>query len=85
MVPCLVPYSKGEKWPFSFERLFKSKEHKPLFWIFILLVVFHIKTRVFIEHKGLSDKSWDLVTFALFLIILDAAYEFSKKRFQTKP
>jgi len=82
MIPCLIPYNKGEKWPFNLKRLIDSKEHKPVFWIFILLVVFHIKTRVFVEHKALSDKSWDLVTIALFLIILDAAYEFNKKKFQ---
>jgi protein-S-isoprenylcysteine O-methyltransferase Ste14 len=84
MIPCLIPYSKGEKWPFNMQRLINSKEHKPVFWIYIILVVFHIKTRVLIEHKGLSDKSWDLVTIALFLIILDAAYEFQKKKSQHK-
>jgi len=84
MIPCLVPYSKGEKWPFSLQRLFNSKEHKAVFWIYILLVVFHIKTRILIEHKTLSDKSWSLIMIALFLIILDAAYEFNKKKFQTK-
>jgi protein-S-isoprenylcysteine O-methyltransferase Ste14 len=80
MIPCLIPYSKGEKWPFNLQRLINSKEHKPVFWIFILLVVFHIKTRILIEHKDLSDKSWSLVTIALFLIILDAAYEWNKKK-----
>jgi len=82
MVPCLIPYSKGEKWPFSMQRLINSKEHKTVFWIFILLVVFHLKTRLFIEHKALSDKSWSLVIIALILIILDAAYELNKKKFQ---
>ena len=82
MVPTLVPYNKGEKWPFNLKRLIDSKEHKPVFWIYILLVGFNVKTRVFIEHKGLSDKTWDLLTIALFLIILDAAYEFNKKKFK---
>jgi len=84
MIPCLVPYSKGEKWPFSMQRLISSKEHKPVFWIFILLVVFHIKTRIFIEHKNFNDNTFNLVTIALFLVILDVAYEFNKKKFQTK-
>lgn len=79
MWPCLVAYNKGEKWPFSMERFGKSKEYKTVFWIFILLVVFYIKTRLFIEHKGLNDRSWNLIVIALFLIILDAAYEFKKK------
>jgi len=82
MIPCLTPYNKGEKWPFNLQRLIKSKEHKVVFWVFILLVVFHIKTCLLIEHKGLSNKSWELLTIALFLIILDAAYEFNKKKFQ---
>jgi len=83
MIPWhFVPYNKGEKWPFNLQRLIKSKEHKPVFWIFILLVIFHTKTRLLIEHKGLDDKSWSLITIALFLIILDAAYEFNKKKFK---
>jgi protein-S-isoprenylcysteine O-methyltransferase Ste14 len=84
MIPCLIPYSKGEKWPFNLQRLLNSKEHKPVFWVFILLVIFHIKTRLLIEHKGLSDTSWNLVTIAVFLILLDAVYEFNKKKFQKK-
>jgi len=82
MIPCLVPYNKGEKWTFNLQRLLFSKEHKVAFWIFILLVVFHIKTRLLIEHKDLNDNSWSLVTIAAFLIILDTLYEFNKKKFQ---
>jgi len=84
MIPCLIPYKRGEKWPFNLQRLINSKEHKPVFWIYIILVLFHIKTRLLIEHKELSDTSWDLITIAIFLIILDAAYEFNKKKFQAK-
>lgn len=84
MIPTLVPYSKGEKWPFSLQRLANSKEHKSVFWIFIILVVFHIKTRVLIEHKNLNDTALNLVTIAVFLILLDAVYEFNKKKFQSK-
>jgi protein-S-isoprenylcysteine O-methyltransferase Ste14 len=82
IIPCLIPYNNGEKWAFNLQRLINSKEHKTVFWIFILLVVFHIKTRVFIEHKSLSDASWSLVTIAFFFIILDFAYEFNKKKFK---
>ena len=84
MIPCLVPYNHGEKWPFNFQRLINSKEHKPVIWIFILLVIFHIKTCIFIEHKALSAKSWDLVTIAFFFILLDATYEFNKKASRKK-
>ncbi|MBF0504671.1 MAG: isoprenylcysteine carboxylmethyltransferase family protein [Candidatus Omnitrophica bacterium] len=84
MIPCLIPYSKGEKWPFNLQRLMNSKEHKPVFWIFILLVAFHIKTRVLLEHKPLTHKSLGLVVLALILIVLDFIYEINKKRFQIK-
>ena len=84
MIPSLVPYKKGEKWPFSLQRLLNSKEHKPVFWIFILLVVFYLKTRILIEHKDLNNNAWTLVTIALFLVILDVAYEMNKKKFQKK-
>jgi len=82
MIPCLLPYGKGEKWPFSLQRLFKSKEHKTIFWIFILLVVFYLKTRLLIEHKPMTEMSWTLSGIALALILLDVAYEINKKKFQ---
>jgi protein-S-isoprenylcysteine O-methyltransferase Ste14 len=81
MVPCLVPYNKGEKWPFSLQRLINSKEHKTVFWIFILLVVFYLKTRLALEHKPMTEMSWTLAGAAIALILLDAAYEFNKKKF----
>ena len=80
MVPYLVPYNKGEKWPFNLQRLINSKEHKPGFWIFILLVVFYLKTRLLIEHKPMTEMSWALSGLAVALILLDIAYEFNKKR-----
>ena len=80
----LVPYSKGEKWPFNLQRLINSKEHKPVFWAFVLLVAFHIKTRLLIEHKPLNNHSLALVLLALGLITLDVVYEFNKKKFQVK-
>lgn len=80
IIPCLVPYGKGEKWPFSWQRLFKSKEHKTVFWIFILLVVFTLKTRLVIEHKPMTGMLWTLSGIALTLILLDIAYECNKKK-----
>ncbi len=82
MVPCLIPYSKGEKWPFKLQRLINSKEHKTVFWIFILLVVFYLKTRLFLEHKPMTEMSWTLSGMAITLILLDVAYEINKKKFK---
>jgi len=81
IIPCLVPYSKGEKWPFNMQRLIKSKEHKTVFWIFILLVVFYLKSRLLIDHKPLTETSWTLIGMSISLIFLDAVYEFNKKKF----
>ena len=75
MVPCLIPYNKGEKWPFNLQRLINSKEHKPVFWIFILLVVFYLKTRLLIEHKPMTEMSWALSGMALALILIDVIYK----------
>jgi protein-S-isoprenylcysteine O-methyltransferase Ste14 len=84
MIPCLVPYTRGEKWSFNLQRLINSKEHKTAFWIFILLTFFYIKTRTLMEHRALDENCWNLLSVSLFLIILDAAYEFNKKKFQVK-
>jgi protein-S-isoprenylcysteine O-methyltransferase Ste14 len=80
MIPTLLPYNKGEKWSFNLQRLLKSKEHKPVFWIFILLVVFYLKNRLMIEHKALSETSWTLIGMAAALVLLDVLYEANKKK-----
>lgn len=80
MVPSLNPYALGEKWPFSLKRLIDSKEHKPLFWVIILMIAFHLKTRILLEHKDMSPKSYFLVAVVVSLILLDVLYEFNKKK-----
>jgi hypothetical protein len=84
LVPTLIPYTDGEKWPFSLQRLIDSKEHKPLFWMIILLVAFELKTRLLLEHKGMSLNAWLLVALCIALILLDILYEFNKKRIHAK-
>lgn len=85
MIPCLIPYTKGEKWGFSLQRLIHSKEHKSAFWVFILLTIFHIKTRILLEHKSMNENSWNLVTICIILIAIDILYEFNKKKFHPAP
>ncbi len=68
--------------PFSLQRLVYSKEHKTAFWIFILLVIFYLKSRLLVQHKDLNDNSWSLITIAVFLVLLDMAFEFNKKKFK---
>ncbi len=80
MIPTLNPYPQGEKWPFNLKRLIDSKEHKPLFWVIILIIAFHIKTRILLEHKEMTPKSYFLISIAAVLILLDVIYEFNKKK-----
>jgi hypothetical protein len=80
MIPTLNPYTAGDKRPFSLQRLINSKEHKPVFWVIILLVVFHLKTRILIEHKAMTTKSWTLVALSVVLIGLDIAFELNKQK-----
>lgn len=80
MIPCLTPYTEGEQWPFSLDRLIYSKEYKTIFWITILIIAFHLKTRVLIEHKVMTPKTWFLVFLAGLLIIIDVFYEINKKK-----
>ncbi|MBI3602251.1 MAG: isoprenylcysteine carboxylmethyltransferase family protein [Candidatus Omnitrophica bacterium] len=80
MIPWrLIPYTNGEQWPFNLQRLIKSKEHKPLFWITIILIAFHLKTRLLLEHKAMASKDWSLLFLAALLIGLDISYEMNKK------
>lgn len=85
MVPTLIPYAEGEKWPFSLQRLIDSKEHKPLFWVIILLIAFDLKSRLLLEHKPMTGRSWLLVGVAALLILLDILYEANKKKIHRKP
>ena len=80
MIPCLIPYAQGEKWPFNLQRLILSKEHKPLFWVIILLIAFHLKSRLLIEHKSMTTKGWVLVGLTAVLICLDILYELNKSK-----
>jgi len=75
MVPTLFPYRGGEKWGFSFERLIRSQEYKPLLWIAALVIVFYLKGKFFVEKEALdSKKLWLMITAAL-LVMLDIAGE----------
>ncbi len=80
MIPTLIPYAEGNKWPFSLQRLIDSKEHKPLFWVIILVIIFHLKSRLLIEHKAMTEKTWMLIALAVVFILLDIVYELNKNK-----
>lgn len=84
MIPSLIPYAKGEKWPCSIDRLIFSKEYKSIVWVTVILIIFHLKTRVFIEFKPLTNKSWMLIFLAIGLILTDIVIEMNKKKIVKK-
>ena len=80
LIPRLTPYLQGEKWPFDMQRLIYSKEYKSLFWITVIIIAFHLKGRLFVEHKGMTQHAWGLVLLGAALIMLDIFYELTKKK-----
>ena len=80
IIPALVPYNKAEQWPFSLERLIKSKEYKSLVWITAIIIAFYLKTHLILEHKPMTNKTWGLVFLAALLIMVDIYYEITKKK-----
>lgn len=84
MWPALTPYTNGEKWPFNLQRLIFSKEHKVVLWTVIILVIFHLKTRLLIERGPMTQGTWALIILVLLLVALDVAYELNKNKIHHK-
>jgi len=76
--PTLFPYRKGEKWPFSFRRLIKNHEYKLFLWVIILMIAFHLKDEIMLEHETMDAKILMLIVVAFILGILDLVGEFVK-------
>jgi protein-S-isoprenylcysteine O-methyltransferase Ste14 len=80
MWPALQPYTAGEKWPFSLERLWDSREHKVVLWMSIIVIGFHIKKEFMVEGARADVKIAGLVIAACFLGLLDVAGEYVRSR-----
>ena len=76
----ITPYRGGEKWPFSFRRLVRSKEYKLFFWILILVTVFYLKEELIIEDDVMDAKMWGFVIAAFFLGLTDIITEVINRR-----
>lgn len=79
ILPAVLPYREGEKWPFSFKRLIKSQEYKLVIWMIVLMIIFHLKGELLIEHETPDAKILGLLVIAFILGILDLIGEFVKK------
>ncbi|HDZ76707.1 MAG TPA: isoprenylcysteine carboxylmethyltransferase family protein [Candidatus Omnitrophica bacterium] len=80
ILPRIIPYRGGEKWPFSFSRLMQSKEYKVFLWMIILAITFHLKDEFLIEHETFDTKIVVLIIAAFILGIVDLAGEVIKWR-----
>jgi len=78
MVPAAFPYRGGEKWGFSFRRLIRSQEYKPLIWIAVIIIVFYLKGKILVEKEALDGRNLGLMITAALLMMLDIAGEVVK-------
>ena len=82
VIPTVLPYRKGEKWPFSFRRLIQSQEYKPLIWVPILVIGFHLKSEFMVERETIDTKIISLLIIAFLLGLTDIAGELIKWKFK---
>ena len=78
--PALRPYADGEKWPFSRERLWHSREHKVVLWLGIIVIVFYIKKTFMLHGIRMDMQVAGLIMAACLLGFLDAAGEYARSR-----
>jgi hypothetical protein len=69
--PKIIPYRKYEQWKFSFSRLIRSKEHKAIVWIIILIIIIHLKEEFVIEHKSVDEKTLYLIIISIVFWLAD--------------
>jgi protein-S-isoprenylcysteine O-methyltransferase Ste14 len=70
------PYAAGEKWPFSLERLWHSREHKVFLWVSIIVIGFHLKEEFMVEGERADVKIVWLIIVACVLGFLDVVGEY---------
>ncbi|MEI8013063.1 MAG: isoprenylcysteine carboxylmethyltransferase family protein, partial [Candidatus Omnitrophota bacterium] len=71
MWPALAPYAPGEKWSFSVDRLWFSREHKVVLWVTIGVIGFYLK-KEFLTGGGLfMAKNTGIMILAGMLVSLD--------------
>jgi protein-S-isoprenylcysteine O-methyltransferase Ste14 len=80
ITPTIFPYREGEKWSFGWKRLIKSQEYKLFLWVVILVIAFHLKCELLVEHEKIDTKIIILIAIALLLGSADLMGELIKKR-----
>ena len=80
LLPRLTPYTSGEQWPFSLDRLIFSKEYKTGLWMTVIIIALYLKTHLLMNHKPMTEQTWSLVLLAAFLVLVDIFYEMNKTK-----
>lgn len=70
-MPRLFPYQGGQKWGPSLERYLRSQEYKLLIWMIILVIAFHIKEEILLEHESIDAKIFGLIVLSVILGMMD--------------
>lgn len=76
--PAVFPYREGEKWPYSFKRFLRSQEYKLTIWILFIVIFFHVKEKIMVQHAPIDAKILWFVAAALFLAMIDIISEIFK-------
>ncbi len=81
-VPAMWPswrsYKEGEKWPFCWQRVWLSREHKVFIWAAVIVIGFYIKKTCLSE--GFTAKAAALAALAAGFGFLDLLGEFIRSR-----
>ncbi|MFH0753319.1 MAG: isoprenylcysteine carboxylmethyltransferase family protein [Candidatus Omnitrophota bacterium] len=80
MWPAWRPYPKGEKWPFSVQRIWASREHKVVLWMAILVIGFYVKREFLIDGGRADAKIIFLVALACVFGLIDLLSEYIRYR-----
>jgi protein-S-isoprenylcysteine O-methyltransferase Ste14 len=78
LFPTLIPYKTGAKWSFSWQRLWESREHKISLWIPIIMIGFHLKDELLVEHEPVDRKIILLISIIVILGLLDMIGEIAR-------
>ena len=80
ILPAISPYREGEKWPFSFKRLMKSKEYKLFIWVIVMVIAFHLKDEFLVEHERIDTRIIGFIIAAFSLGVVDLISELMKRK-----
>ncbi|MBF0330335.1 MAG: isoprenylcysteine carboxylmethyltransferase family protein [Candidatus Omnitrophica bacterium] len=80
MWSAFTPYEAGDKWPFSWQRVWDSREHKVVLWLTIVVIGFQLKREFMIEGERSHVRIIVMVAIACCLALADVLGEVYRHR-----